>query len=781
MDKKKIEFRKTLVIGISFLFIGTGIIPSFALENNNENEISKLTFYTFDKTGSRKCEVEISEDIADDISNRFEILKNKISRDPVSDETSVLKSDFVDLLDFHGLIPSGMSKDYVVSLLDPWWLRFADSFNRYYSRGDSGERIRDGVLPGPLGYRGSAFFCGVAGFGAGFMFLPVMMPRPRLLTSWSSLIYAGSYATNLFTGRGFIAEGAQFGSALGFMGVGLSFVYPGIPAIYTFYGYALFARVTAESVDTYPPNSKPTITDENPSDGSINVPISLSELSFRIGDLDLEKMSYTVTTSPDIGSGSGNGFGGVYSIPVSGLKSNTEYTWSVVVTDDKDVTEKTFSFHTEIKAPIVTVLSPFDGDNWVSVNISELSFRLEDLQGDLMDYTVETVPDIGSSSGNQVGDGVYNVPVGGLEYTRDYSWFVNVTDGEYWARDVFKFKTQPKMIFDPFNEDWSYRKKITIDHSQVTGDLSGFPVLVSIIDSDLRDKAQSDGDDVLFMDGSGVANRLFHEIESFDYSTGELFTWVNIPSLSSSNDTVLYLYYGNSGCSGQQYPDKVWDSNYQAVWHLSEEGLGLRYDSTNNENHGTPYHFEGDEAVSGKIDGADEFDGNNDHIRTGVSFDYDYRTVSFWINTDNKPSSDPNAILSQNADTLNYGQIYANIQSDGLHAKAGGEGAGGEFIFNINLDTWYLVQLIRDHQITKYYVNGNLIDTGNSGNTGSSHGANPNLIIGSSRYYDRLFDGITDELRVSNIVRSSDWISTEYNNQNNPSSFYSVGPEEAGP
>jgi len=161
------------------------------------------------------------------------------------------------------------------------------------------------------------------------------------------------------------------------------------------------------------------------------------------------------------------------------------------------------------------------------------------------------------------------------------------------------------------------------------------------------------------------------------------------------------------------------------------------------------------------------------------SFDYDYRTISFWINTEVKPQSDPNAILSQNAYTLTYGQIYANIQSDGLHAKAGGEGKGEEFIFNINTNSWYMVQLVRDHQITKYYLNGNLIDTGNSGNTGSTSGANPNLVIGASRYYDRLYDGVIDELRVSNIARSLYWISTEYNNQNDPSNFFSLGQEES--
>jgi hypothetical protein len=37
-----------------------------------------------------------------------------------------------------------------------------------------------------------------------------------------------------------------------------------------------------------------------------------------------------------------------------------------------------------------------------------------------------------------------------------------------------------------------------------------------------------------------------------------------------------------------------------------------------------------------------------------------------------------------------------------------------------------------------------------------------------------------DEVRFSHIARSDDWLLTQYNNQNNPSMFYIIGPEETG-
>jgi hypothetical protein len=45
------------------------------------------------------------------------------------------------------------------------------------------------------------------------------------------------------------------------------------------------------------------------------------------------------------------------------------------------------------------------------------------------------------------------------------------------------------------------------------------------------------------------------------------------------------------------------------------------------------------------------------------------------------------------------------------------------------------------------------------------------------------FTGILDEVRISNIDRSNDWITTEYNNQSNPGTggfLSSVGPQEGG-
>jgi len=142
-------------------------------------------------------------------------------------------------------------------------------------------------------------------------------------------------------------------------------------------------------------------------------------------------------------------------------------------------------------------------------------------------------------------------------------------------------------------QGWRYLKKITINNNKVTGNLTNFPILLNLIsDDDLSAHANPDGDDIVFMDGEGVASKLSHEIEYYNSTNGALVAWVNVTHLSSSEDTKLYMYYGNNDCDNQQDPDGVWDSSFQGVWHLKEDPSGSTpqmYDSTLYDNHGTSY------------------------------------------------------------------------------------------------------------------------------------------------------------------------------------------------
>jgi hypothetical protein len=104
--------------------------------------------------------------------------------------------------------------------------------------------------------------------------------------------------------------------------------------------------------------------------------------------------------------------------------------------------------------------------------------------------------------------------------------------------------TQSAPVVPWYNSQWQFRKEITINNAEVNGMLSNFPVLVNINDQGLASNAQSSGSDIVFTacDGKTPLN---YEIEKYSSSTGSLQAWVEIPTLYSSPNDIIYIYYGN--------------------------------------------------------------------------------------------------------------------------------------------------------------------------------------------------------------------------------------------
>jgi hypothetical protein len=495
-------------------------------------------------------------------------------------------------------------------------------------------------------------------------------------------------------------------------------------------------------------------------------------------------MSYSVTTNPDIGTGNGNlKPDGTYTIPISGLEGTETYSWTVQVSDGPNTVEETYSFSTEPVAPIIENPTPEDGQRFVPITISELRCHLRDLQGDHMDYTIETVPDIGSGSGTIVGNGFVDIPISNIENMTQYSWFVNVTDGVHWKHKVFTFQTEPIMVFDPFDEGWLYRKNITIDHTKVAGDLENFPVLISIVDTDLRDKAQLDGDDILFMDGSGMAHRLYHEIEFYDNANGELIAWINTSFLDSSEYTSVFLYYGNLNASSQQFPEQTWDPHYVGIWHFNEES-GDIFDATINNNDGVNYGAMYE--TTGKIGDALDFeeeDPDNVIIPHSSSLDITSEiTMECWV----KPESFQHERMTLCTKRQCYYTNVLDTRQLTVYSYWNNNGQRGKSNYMasntlLTLDTWtHCAWTETTLGYRTIYIDG-INDNEEAHEASIWSDPSEELDFGYNVEADRRFDGILDEVRISNIARSPEWITTGYLNQKNPGSFYTIGPEETGP
>jgi len=348
-----------------------------------------------------------------------------------------------------------------------------------------------------------------------------------------------------------------------------------------------------------------------------------------------------------------------------------------------------------------------------------------------------------------------------------------------------------------FNNNWMFRKKITIDKDQVIDNPhTDFPFLLSLpSDSDLATNAQDDGDDILFtlVDGTTMVD---HEIERFDGSTGELVAWIEIPSLLSSSDTILYMYYHNIFASNQQNPTGTWNSNFKMVQHLNEENadqFGEDYlDSTSNDNDGQGGAGNGGkvptQVTSGKIDGAQDFDGSDDHIQVDdspslrVSPDF---TVESWFTIDNL-NEGPHLLAKQFGDSFFNSYIFwmSATNQIGFHSAISPSQGFCCFLPKDGLtpNAWNHIAVTKQGTTMKLFFNGQEITSINNAPATVPYDSNVLFIgaddNGADDIADSLWNGMIDEMRISNVAHSTGWIATGYNNQNSPDTFSTLGSQE---
>jgi hypothetical protein len=316
-------------------------------------------------------------------------------------------------------------------------------------------------------------------------------------------------------------------------------------------------------------------------------------------------------------------------------------------------------------------------------------------------------------------------------------------------------------------------------------------VLVSTSDTDLSQKAQEDGGDILFMNDIGESTRLFHDLESYNASSGTLVTWVNISYLSSNDDTVFYLYYGNPSCINQEYPEKTWDSHYQAVWHMNDATQSTISDSTINGYTGTKKAVNEPIATSAQIYNGQTFDGSNDYIQFGTKvISTGVKSWSFWFKSTITSSDSFMGVLGN---TLIGGSQDKGFSSaagwfsgaPGIGFEIGNVALAGHFlniIISVPDSNLHYYTAVYDGTDLKAYRDGSYIAMDNTKDD-TEAAPDYNFVMGRSNigggsYY---FHGTLDEIRVSNIAKSANWISTEYVSQNDPTGFLLIGPEELGP
>ena len=344
-----------------------------------------------------------------------------------------------------------------------------------------------------------------------------------------------------------------------------------------------------------------------------------------------------------------------------------------------------------------------------------------------------------------------------------------------------------------WNDDWTKRRELTFDNSAQSDNLQNLTVLVALDNSRIDyGQTQNQGQDIRFINPDGT--QLSHEIENWD-ETGTSYVWVRILQIdgSSSIDSI-FMYYGNPSAADDQDPENVWDSGYIAVWHMQNN-----LDSTSYSNDASCSNCPG--SITGRIDGAYNYDGGNDYHTVSNSNEinnagpWDDKTIELWFKAGSIDSGVKDIIYEQGGGTRGL-DIYANnnnLYVGGWNRRSSeSDWDPGTWLSTaISPDTWYYVVLrLKDGDdgacadCFKGFLNGNEFASGD-GRRLYRHTGDIRIGHGNTRMHDGTsgeeeFDGIIDELRLSNVARSDDWIAAQYLSMNDSFITYASEVDKAG-
>ena len=384
---------------------------------------------------------------------------------------------------------------------------------------------------------------------------------------------------------------------------------------------------------------------------------------------------------------------------------------------------------------------------------------------------------------NTNGDGAGNSPFNGLidelrisRVARSADWVKATHDTV--ASDGFT-------AYNGLVDDWkSYSHYFNVSFTGYAGSsaLSDFPVLVRIAPFDAEtqkgirgfsysDMKMANGGDLRFSDSEG--NILAHEIDTWNPS-GESLVWVKVPSLTAS--TKITAYYGSLvPCPPSVEP--VWDSGYVAVWHLGESALPLA-ESTGIT---TPFATKvGNAALgaAGIAGGAVDFSSATNGTRLVAADDddldgFDDFTIEVWTKADTTVKRTKTILSKRYNGGANVAYMfgYNDWASSALEMQIGNtDGKTSQMLVQTSqmtpsADTWAHQVVVRDTVagVRYAYLDGVSKATGGAYYGNILHNSARPLWLGNLNTNgdgagNSPFNGLIDELRISRVARSADWV-----------------------
>jgi len=348
-----------------------------------------------------------------------------------------------------------------------------------------------------------------------------------------------------------------------------------------------------------------------------------------------------------------------------------------------------------------------------------------------------------------------------------------------------------------YDPAWKYRQKITIDNSK-QGELDHMPVLVILehkVNIDYRKLQNATGNDLRFTDSDGKT-LIPYDIERWDQS-GKSFIWVKISTIDDHSDKdYFYIYYGNPAAVSTENPASVWDNGYLMVHHFDELVTnGKSYHDTTDKSIHAPLTDRDNitNQTIGQVGLAHQVNSisNNYSINLGVESKLNIGsttplTIEAWVNVDNGDFR-----ILGNRTSVGYFFFIENSAGAPRFIIDGGSGncthTAAQTVYGHG---WKYVVLTMKRQggcaVTndsiRLFVDGKrdaasaTTDSGINHVTSNLDSSNNACINGSGANCGPNDEGMIDELRFSNVVRSPDWIEAQYLSMTNK--YLSFGYEE---
>lgn len=296
--------------------------------------------------------------------------------------------------------------------------------------------------------------------------------------------------------------------------------------------------------------------------------------------------------------------------------------------------------------------------------------------------------------------------------------------------------------------------------------VESFPVLVRL-DKDFFDfrQAKPNGEDLRFSSSTG--ERLAFQVEDWNAMQGVASVWVRVPKIRGNARQEIKLHWGNSTAVSESDANSVFNESngYQSVWHMSDPvrddaGALTTTDTgttTTKGMIGRARHL----SVGKGIFGGDKIP----NYPKGAGS----HSTEVWFRAEK-----PNATLIGWGNEQPQGKVVMQFRSP-PHVQMDCYFSGGNVNGSTKIPLGEWTHVIHTYQEgeAKLYVNG-MLDATNIKQGSPLNIRSPARLFLGGWYGNYDFAGDLDEVRVSNVVRSADWIKLQFENQKRHQTL--VGP-----